>query len=242
MLKENERLDDLYRENMQIIQSKDTFSFSIDALLLSNFVHVTKRVKKIADFCSGNGIIPLLLSYKTKKPITGFEVQEKLVDMAKRSVALNDKIEQIEIEHLDLNDVKLKYNHSVFDLITVNPPYFKNNHPTHSLTHHEIARSEVLIDLKGIIEVARYLINNKGKFYMVHRAERVHEIISLLHDNNFTVSKLQFVYSKPENETAHFVLVEAIFNSTALVKVLPPLYIYDAYGEYTKEIETIYYG
>ena len=102
MLKENERLDDLYRENMQIIQSKDTFSFSIDALLLSNFVHVTKRVKKIADFCSGNGIIPLLLSYKTKKPITGFEVQEKLVDMAKRSVALNDKIEQIEMLNLYL--------------------------------------------------------------------------------------------------------------------------------------------
>lgn len=242
MLKENERLDELYRENMQIIQSEETFSFSIDALLLANFVHVTKRVKTIADFCTGNGIIPLLLSYKTKKPITGIEVQERLVDMAKRSIELNDKSTQIEIEHLDLNDVKLKYNHSVFDLITVNPPYFKNNQPTHSLTHHEIARSEVLIDLKGIIEAARYLINNKGKFYMVHRAERVHEIISLLHEHNFTVSKLQFVYSKRTNETAHFVLVESIFNSTALVKVLPPLYIYDENGTYTKEVEEIYYG
>ena len=242
MLKENERLDELYRENMQIIQSEETFSFSIDALLLANFVHVTKRVKTIADFCTGNGIIPLLLSYKTKKPITGIEVQERLVDMAKRSIALNDKSTQIEIEHLDLNDVKLKYNHSVFDLITVNPPYFKNNQPTHSLTHHEIARSEVLIDLKGIIKAARYLINNKGKFYMVHRSERVHEIISLLHEHNFTVSKLQFVYSKRTNETAHFVLVESIFNSTALVKVLPPLYIYDENGAYTKEVKKIYYG
>src|SRR5699024_12760711 len=99
--------------------------------------------------------------------------------MAKRSVALNDKIEQIEIEHLGLNDVKLKYNHSVFDLITVNPLYFKNNQPTHSLTHHEFARSEVLIDLTGIIEVARYLINIKGKYYMIHRAALVHVIISL---------------------------------------------------------------
>ncbi|CAD2071934.1 tRNA1(Val) (adenine(37)-N6)-methyltransferase [Phocicoccus pinnipedialis] len=242
MLKNLERIDELFRENMKIIQSDETFSFSVDALLLANFVSTTKRTTEIVDLCAGNGIVPLLLSHKTNAKITGVEVQERLVDMANRSIAMNDKSEQIDMVELDINDIKSEFKHSVADIVSVNPPYFKNNQPVHQNTHHQIARTEILINLESIVKAAKYLIKNKGKFYMVHRAERIGEVIEHMHRHGFRVSRMQFVYSTKTSKNALFVLVEAIFNSDAFVKVEPSFYIYNHDRTYTEEMLEVYYG
>lgn len=241
MLKENERIDELFREQMKIIQSDETFSFSVDALLLAEFVKPKKRVKEIVDLCSGNGIVPLLLSHKTNAYITGVEIQKRLIDMANRSIKMNKKAEQIEMVELDINNIYEHFKHSIADVITVNPPYFKNNQPIHKNTHHQIARSEILINLEAIIKACRYLIKNKGKIYMVHRAERSGEVIEYMHNYGFRVSRMQFVYSTKNSKYALFVLIEAIFNSDAFVKVEPPFYIYNNDRTYTKEMLQIYY-
>lgn len=242
MLKEDERLDELYREGMKIIQSSAVFSFSVDALLLGNFTKISKRDKKIMDLCSGNGIIPMLLSHRTKLPIDAAEVQEQLVSMAKRSFDMNDKSEQLSIYKMDINDIKEHFEHSTYDVITVNPPYFTNDQPLKVLGPHSIARHEVMINLEGVVRAARYLVKNKGRLYMVHRAERSAEVIFCLMNNGFRVKTQQYVYNDPAADNAMFVLIEALFHSQAYVDVLPPFYIYQEKDQYSKEMLEVYYG
>lgn len=242
MLKPHERIDDLFRENMRIIQSSETFSFSVDALLLGNFVKINKRDKRIMDLCSGNGIIPLLLSHRAAQPIDAVEIQELLVDMAERSVQMNDKSDQITMYNLDIKALKTSMKHSSYDVITVNPPYFTSNQPLKDKGPQSIARHELHIDLKGIVEACRYLITNKGRLYMVHRAERSAEVFTELHNQGFRVRRAQYVYNDVNSKTAMFIVVEAMFNSNAYADILPPFYIYNADKTYSDEMLEVYYG
>ncbi|WP_245696720.1 tRNA1(Val) (adenine(37)-N6)-methyltransferase [Lacicoccus qingdaonensis] len=242
LLKDGERLDELFRESMQIIQSRSVFSFSVDALLLADFTKITKRDKKIMDLCSGNGIIPLLLSHRTSLPIDAVEIQEVLVDMAERSFDLNEKSSMLTIHNIDIKNIKSHFEHSSYDVITVNPPYFTNDQPLKTLGPHSIARHEVMIDLEGIIAAARYLIKNKGRLYMVHRAERSEEVTYQLMQNGFRVKKKQFVYNDPASRTAMFVVLEAAFHSQAYVDILQPFYIYGPDNKYSKAMLEVYYG
>lgn len=242
MLKPHERIDELYREKMRIIQSSETFSFSIDALLLGNFVKINKRDNRIMDLCSGNGIIPLLLSYRTMQPIDAVEIQDVLVDMAERSIQMNEKMNQITMYNLDIKTLKTSMEHSSYDVITVNPPYFTSNQPLKDKGHQSIARHELHIDLKGIVEACRYLISNKGRLYMVHRAERSAEVFTELHKHGFRVRRAQYVYNDVNSKTAMFIVLEAIFNSNAYADILPPFYIYNADKTYSNEMLEVYYG
>lgn len=242
MLKPHERIDELYRENMRIIQSSETFSFSVDALLLGNFVKVNKRDNRIMDLCSGNGIIPLLLSHRARQPIDAVELQDVLVDMAQRSIQINKKSEQITMYNLDIKALKTSMEHSSYDVITVNPPYFTSNQPLKDKGHQSIARHELHIDLKGIVEACRYLITNKGRLYMVHRAERSAEVFTELHSHGFRVRRAQYVYNDVNSRSAMFIVLEAIFNSNAYADILPPFYIYNADKTYSDEMLEVYYG
>lgn len=242
MLKDGERLDELFRESMMIIQSRAVFSFSVDALLLANFTRLVKRDQKIIDLCSGNGVIPLLLSHRTEKSVEGVELQEQLADMAERSIKMNEKTDQITMHTGDIRQIREMFDHSSFDVITVNPPYFTNNQPLKNLGPHSIARHEVHIDLNGVVEAARFLVKNKGRLYMVHRAERSMEVINELSNAGFRIRRLQYVYNDKNSETAMFVLIEAIFHSQAYVDVLPPFYIYNTDGEYSSGMLEVYYG
>lgn len=242
MLKPHERIDELYRENMRIIQSSETFSFSVDALLLGNFVKVNKRDNRIMDLCSGNGIIPLLLSHRASQPIDAVELQDVLVDMAERSIQMNEKSDQITMYNLDIKALKTSMEHSSYDVITVNPPYFTSNQPLKDKGHQSVARHELHIDLKGIAEACRYLITNKGRLYMVHRAERSAEVFTELHNHGFRVRRAQYVYNDVNSRTAMFIVLEAIFNSNAYADIQPPFYIYNADKTYSDEMLEVYYG
>ena len=242
MLKPYERIDELFRENMRIIQSSETFSFSVDALLLANFVKINKRDNRIMDLCSGNGIIPLLLSSRAAKPIDAVEIQSLLADMAERSIEMNGKSDQITIYNADIKSLKTSMKHSSYDVITVNPPYFTSNQPLKDKGPQSIARHELHIDLKGIVEACRYLITNKGRLYMVHRAERSAEVFTELHNQGFRVRRAQYVYNDTNSRTAMFIVVEAIFNSNAYADILPPFYIYKADQVYSDEMLEVYYG
>ncbi|MEY8561429.1 tRNA1(Val) (adenine(37)-N6)-methyltransferase [Jeotgalicoccus halotolerans] len=242
MLKPYERIDELFRENMHIIQSSETFSFSVDALLLANFVKINKRDNRIMDLCSGNGIIPLLLSSRAAKPIDAVEIQSLLADMAERSIDMNGKSDQITMYNADIKSLKTSMKHSSYDVITVNPPYFTSNQPLKDKGPQSIARHELHIDLKGIVEACRYLITNKGRLYMVHRAERSAEVFTELHNQGFRVRRVQYVYNDTNSRTAMFIVVEAIFNSNAYADILPPFYIYKADQVYSDEMLEVYYG
>jgi len=241
---DGERLDYLLAEdNMHIIQSHEVFSFSLDAVLLAHFAYVPIKKGHILDLCTGNGVIPLLLSRRTYASITGVEIQERLVDMAKRSVELNGLNDRLTMIHGDLKDMKTVLGHSAFDVVTCNPPYF----PTPAKTEHNrndyltIARHEVHSTLEDVVKASKLHVRPGGKVAMVHRPGRLVDIITLFRQYKIEPKRLQFVYSK-RGRDANMLLIEGIRDGSADLTILPPLYIYNDDNTYTTEAEGIIYG
>lgn len=242
MLNSGERLDQLLREKYEIIQNDEVFSFSTDALLLGEFTNVRNK-DKVMDLCTGNGIIPLLLAYKSQSTIKGIEIQEALVEMAQRTLRHNQLEDQISIEHMDLKNVSNTYMPSTFDVVTVNPPYFKENQQMqHQKEAHKIARHEILCTLEDVVKASKHLLKQGGKLVMVHRAERLMDVLSLYRQYNIEPKRLRMVYSTPKKTEAVTILVEGRSGGQVGLKVEQPFYIYDANGEYSAEMKAVYYG
>ncbi|RFU66935.1 tRNA1(Val) (adenine(37)-N6)-methyltransferase [Peribacillus saganii] len=242
-LKGDERLDYLLAEELRIIQSPSVFSFSLDAVLLSRFVQVPIQKGKLIDLCSGNGVVPLLMSTRTKGNITGVEIQERLYDMAQRSVHFNGLSERIDMIHGNVKDMPKLLGHGKYEVITCNPPYF----PTPSKEeinlneHLAIARHEIMITLEEVIQVSSQLLRQGGKAAFVHRPGRLMDILSLMKKYRLEPKRLQFVYPKLAKES-NTILIEGIKDGKPDLKILPPLIVYDENNEYTPDIRKILYG
>ncbi|MFZ0370881.1 MAG: tRNA1(Val) (adenine(37)-N6)-methyltransferase [Halobacillus sp.] len=243
-LYDDERIDFLLaKQNMRIIQSPTVFAFSLDAVLLADFTYVPKTRGKILDLCTGNGVIPLFLSTRSEVPITGVEIQERLYDMACRNIELNKLNTQLDMIHGDLKDMPARYGNRKFDLVTCNPPYF----PTPQMDernineHLAIARHEIYCTLEEVIEACSRLAKSGGKVSMVHRPERMVEIIELFRKHRLEPKRMRLVYPK-EGKEANTLLIEGTRDGKPGLKILPPLYALTSEGEYTSELKEILYG
>ena len=244
MLKKNERIDQLMQYNLEIIQSSDVFSYSLDAVLLSDFAKVRNRDDlKVVDLCSGNGAVALMLSQKTKSSIYGVEIQPELVDMAKRSVKLNHLEEQVTIVERDLNAISTDHYDTV-DVITCNPPYFSINEKGHlnPNEHLAIARHEIHVTLKQLMFKISKLLKMNGKVYLVHRPDRFLELMDEMRSHAIMPKKVRFIYPN-ESTNANMVLIEGVNKGKeGGFQMLPPLYVHDEHGEYRPEVRKILYG
>ncbi len=242
LINDYERLDDLHRNNLKIIQDPKKFCFGVDAVLLSGFVKV-KRGEKALDLGTGTGIIPILLTAKTNgEKFHGLEIQEPLVEMARRSVKLNNLEEKVSIDLGDIKCLDKIYKPSYFDVITTNPPYM--NYGGGILNEYDskaISRHEVLCSLDDVVFGASRLLKTNGRFYMIHRPHRLVDIICTMRLHNIEPKTLRFVHAYAEKEPS-MVLVEGVRNGKPMLKVLPPLVIYYSDGKYTNEAYNIYYG
>ncbi|MCG3086699.1 tRNA1(Val) (adenine(37)-N6)-methyltransferase [Sporosarcina cyprini] len=243
ILQGDERLDYLLAENLRIIQSPSVFSFSLDAVLLAKFAYVPIRSGKIVDLCTGNGAIPLFLSARTKAQIIGIELQERLADMAKRSVAYNQLENQIEILQNNVIDVADVIGYEKYDTITCNPPYFPaiDASEKNIREHVAIARHEIHLTLEQAVRSASELAKQGGKVAFVHRPGRLLDIVTAMRANRLEPKRIRFVYPK-EGKEANTLLIEGIKDGKPDLKVLPPLYVYGADGEYTEEVRQMLYG
>lgn len=239
-LNEGERIDDLHRKGYRLIQNKKMFCFGVDAVLLADFANMTPD-DSVLDMGTGNGIIPLLLYGRyAPKYITGLEIQEANVDMAIRSVSLNKLDAYINIIHGDIKEADSLLPLSNYDVITCNPPYMDsgkgliNDHSAKT-----IARHEVLCTLEDVIRVGSRLLKVNGRFYMIHRPHRLVDILTLLRQYNLEPKKMRLVHPYIESEP-NMVLIEAVRNGKAMIKVLPPLIVYKEKNTYTDEIYDIY--
>lgn len=242
-LKAGDRVDVFTREGLYLIQSPKYFTASLDAFLLAQFVQLPKRRGfHYLDFCSGNGVIPILLSSRTQAPLAGIEIQADLVDMGRRSIALNGLTQQVSLVQGDIKSLA-RPRDFLYDVISCNPPHFSldHSHKTHHLTSHAIARHEVLLTLEDWIGKARQILKTKGKLFFVHRPQRLDQITAVLLHHGFAIHRVQFVHSFAGSE-AKLVLVEAIYQGGRQgVKVLPALTVHQADGSYTEEMLAIYY-
>lgn len=238
---EEERLDDLERNHLQIIQNPSKFCFGIDAVLLSNYIRV-KPGENLMDLCTGNGIIPLLMSAKSEgKHFSGLEIQEECADLAKRSVEGNELQDKIDIVCGDIKNVTALFPAASFDVVSVNPPYMIGGHGLKNPESAKaIARHEVLCNLSDVIGAAAYLLHPNGRFYMVHRPFRLSEIMSELAKYRLEPKRMQFVYPFVDKEP-NMVLIEAVKGAKPRITIEKPLIVYEAPGKYTTEVEDIYH-
>ena len=240
-LKENERIDDLEFNNLKIIQNEKEFCFGMDAVLLSDFAKEIKQNSKIIDLGTGTGILPILLSGKTEDTkIVGIEIQEKMSEMATRSVKLNNLENRIQIINEDLRNLGKLFEKESFDAVLTNPPYKENN--TGLKNEYEgkiIARHEIKCNLEDIILASKNLLKDRGTLYMVHRPERIVDICELLRKYKIEPKVIRFIYPKAGKE-ANLILIKAVKNARKFLKIEKPLIIYKENGAYTDEVLKIY--
>ena len=224
-------------ENMYIMQDTEGFNFSLDSVLLPNFVTINKNITNVLDIGCGNAPIPLILSTKTSAHIVGVEIQKQSFLLAKQSVEINGLEEQISLINKDIKDFADKCESDTYDIITCNPPFFKIN-PKSNLNKNDmktIARHEVLLNLEVIMKISRKLLKNNGIIGIVHRPERLVEILMVMKKYNIEPKKIRFVYPKKDSES-NILLIEGKKNGKPGLKILDPLYVHEDNGSYTKEV------
>lgn len=224
-------------KNLKIFQNTEWFSFSLDSVLLPNFVTLNKNIETIMDLGCGNAPIPLILSTKTNAQIIGVEIQKDSYDLAKKTVCYNNLEDRIKLLNIDMKELKNIYSSDSIDVITCNPPYFKylESSNLNEDEHKVIARHEKMITLEDIVSLSKYLLKNNGILAMVHRTDRLIEIISLFQKYGLEVKKIRFVYPKINTES-NMVLIEGRKNGKIGLKLLPPLYAHNEDGSYTGEV------
>ncbi len=242
-LQDDERLDYLLAEGLRIIQSPSVFSFSLDAVLLAKFAYVPIRKGMIVDLCAGNGAIPLFLSARTNAEITAVELQERLANMAERSIRYNGLENRIHVVNDDVINIASRLGYERYDTVTCNPPYF----PAHEASEKNllepvaIARHEIKLNLEQAIQSASELLKQGGKAAFVHRPGRLLDIVTAMRANRLEPKRIRFVYPKAGKE-ANTLLIEGIKDGKPDLKILPPLYVYGADGAYTEEVRQLLYG
>ena len=195
MLKPNERIDDLQRNNYRIIQDPERFCFGMDAVLLSGFAKA-KEGDHVIDLGTGTGIIPILMEAKTKASnLVGLEIQPESADMAQRSVELNHLEKKIRIVTGDIREASSIFGAATFDVVTSNPPYMTEHHGiTNEKSPKAIARHELLCTLEDVICQAAKLLRPGGSFYMVHRPFRLVDIMVLMREYHLEPKRMKLVY------------------------------------------------
>ena len=237
-----ERLDHLLTRDLHIIQSPSVFSFSMDAVLLARFAGMPPR-GRVLDLCTGNGVIPLLLSTRTEAQIDGVEIQPKLADMARRSVALNKLGERIRIIEADL----LEWSRSgevsgMYDAVTVNPPYLpRGTGDEKENPHLAMARHEIGCTLDEVTAACARAVRRGGRVSMVHRPARLADILEAMRRHGLEPKRMRFIHPRQGTE-ANMVLVEALKDGKPALRLLPPLIVYEPSGDYTAELADIFYG
>lgn len=240
-LKENEVIDDLEFKGLKIIQNKNGFKYGIDSVLLSDFAKKIRKNAKVLDIGTGTGIISILLSKKTESSqIVGIEVQEEVANMATRSVELNNLEDKIKIINDNILNIEKYFPAEYFDYVVTNPPYQKNNSGLKNENEKQlISRHEVLCSLEDIITKSFKMLRDNGTLYMVHRPERLVDILYLMRKHRLEPKEIRFVQSKAK-EKPTLVLIKGVKYSGKFLKVLEPLIIYEDNGEYTDELLKIY--
>jgi tRNA1(Val) A37 N6-methylase TrmN6 len=239
-LNPDERLDDLQRNGYKLIQNTKIFCFGMDAVLLCAFTKVDKG-ERVLDLGTGNGVIPILLKGRTEgKHFTGLEIQDVNVDLARRSVQYNRIEDDVLIVQGDIKEASKIFGGASFDVVTTNPPYMNENHGLKNPESHKaIARHEILCTLEDVIREGTKVLKPGGRFNMIHRPHRLVEIIELMKKYRVEPKRIRFVHPFADKE-ANMVLIEVIRGAKPMVKIEPPLVIYEATGVYTEEVKNLY--
>ncbi len=240
VIREDERLDDLQYKGLKLIQKKDGFCFGVDAVLLSHFAQVTAG-SRVIDLGTGTGIIAVLLAARKKpREVIGLEIQAEVAEMARRSIEMNGLRDRVDIVHGDIKEAVKLFGASSFDAVVSNPPYMgKGGGLLNPADTKAISRHELLCTLEDVVSTAAKLLRPGGKFSMVHRPQRLADIIFSMRSNGIEPKQLRMVHPSP-GKKPNLLLISGTRDGNPELRVLEPLCIYDDNGHYSKEIDEIY--
>ena len=225
-----------------IYQDDDYFKFSLDSVLLANFVTINLRCKKIMDLACGNAPIPMLIYGKTKADIYGIELQKCIYDLGVESIIENGFNDRINLLCGDVRDINKYFDSDSFDTVICNPPYFTNNNAK-MINDSDVkakARHEITLNIDDVLKASRYLLKNGGNIAIVHRTDRFIEIIEKFRDYGLEPKKIQFIYPR-DNKNSDLFLIEGIKNGKVGLKILPNLVIHNEDGSYKENIRELFY-
>lgn len=224
-------------KNLKIVQDTDYFSFSLDSVLLPNFVTISRSTKNILDIGTGNAPIPMILNYKYNIPIVAFEIQKEIYELACETLKLNNLSEKIRIVNDDIKNISKYYDYESFDVIVSNPPYFKNQNLSKKNDNliKAIARHELKLNLDDIIRIAYKYLKNDGVLSMVYRTERLTDVLTLMRQNKIEPKRILFIYPK-EGKKSNLFLIEGIKNGNYGIKEVQKLIVHDQDGNYTADV------
>lgn len=236
-----ERIDELQRGGYRIIQDPEKFCFGTDAVILADYAKA-KPGERVMDLCSGNGIVPILmLARYPKATYTSLEIQPEMAAMARRSMELNGIEDRITVLQGDLCDLPMQLKPHSFHVVTVNPPYMKTANPKllNDTPAVQIARHEICCSLRDVMEAAAQMLMSKGRFYMVHRPQRLSEIFEEMQRVKIEPKGMQLVHPYIDKEPTQ-VLIEGVYQGGREMRIKPPLITYEAPGVYTKQMLEVY--
>lgn len=228
-------------QSITIEQDSNYLPFSLDTILLADFFKERKRMNRIIDFGTGAGPVPLFLSTKTTLEITGIDIQERLIELAKLNAKNNQLSDQLSFQVCDIKAIENHFKPQSFDAVIVNPPFFKvsEKSPLNLKDTESIMRHEIKVSLEDIIAKSAYILSNKGTLTMVHRSSRLPEIIGLLNRYGLALKRMRLVHPKKDKE-ANSVLIEAMNKGQEGCVIEPSLIVHNEDNTYTKEVNQIF--
>jgi len=235
-----ERIDDILGyTNRKVYQDSNFFSFSLDSIILANFVTIKKSDKCICDLCSGNGVIPLILSLRTKSKIIGVEIQKKIYDLGVKSISYNNLSDQIDFINDDINNFCGK-NIEKYDVVTCNPPYFKNfvDSNKNLCVEKMIARHEVKTNLDEVCQISGKILKENGTFGLIHRTDRFIEVVSCLKKYKLEPKRVIFIYNMIDSVSNMF-FIESRKNGSSGLKIEKPFILRNSDGSFSNEYNKI---
>lgn len=231
--------DVLGYKNRKIYQDDNYFKFSIDGVLLANFVKYKLTTKKVLDIGTGTGIIPLILTMKSDVMVDAIEIQKELVELFRKTIKINQLDKSINLIHDDIKDYSVQTeNLNKYDIVISNPPYFSKEQ---NKTIKDNAKHENFLSLEELIVASKKILKDRGALYLIYNTARLDEIFNLFELNNFSISTLRFIHDNV-NKPSKLVLIEASKNGNTMIKILPPLVLYEKDGIMTEEYSNIYQG
>ena len=208
VLNQDERIDDLQYKGLKIIQNKNLYCFTCDAVLLANFVKATYK-DDILDLCSGSGIVGILSLAKTNaKSLTCLEMQKVMADMCKRTIDMNELNDRVKVVNARVQDAVDILGNENYSVIVCNPPYKKvESHKTNEKKEIAMSKYEIELDFLSLATVVSKLLKFGGKFYFVHESNRLAEFFEILRKLKLEPKRLQLIYPK-KNADSHIALIE----------------------------------
>lgn len=223
------------------LYTDENHTFTTDAVLLADFAYIGRK-EKVCDFGTGCGIIPMIFARDnvTEREICAVEIQKNACELFEKTVKENLLEEKIKIYNFDINHIRDYFEHSSFDTVTMNPPYFeKNSGKTNANESVLIARHEVKCDIFSAAKSAAFALKHSGRFIVCHRAERICDVFEAMRKNNIEPKRIRHVMNFEDSEP-YLVLVEGRKGGKNKLVTYPPLILYGKNRKESEEYLRIY--